>query len=81
MSQPPDHLLNEALRLPEAERSVLAARLIDSLDTATDDQVETAWGEEIRQRLEEIDAGTVRPIPWPEVRRLLLEDADDDAEP
>jgi hypothetical protein len=34
--------------------------------------VEAAWGEEIRQRLADVDAGVVTPIPWPEARRRIF---------
>jgi hypothetical protein len=34
--------------------------------------VEAAWSEEIRQRLADVDAGVVTPIPWPEARRRIL---------
>ena len=30
------------------------------------------WSEEIRRRLDEVDTGTVRPIPWSEARRRIL---------
>ena len=69
-------ILTDALLLPEPERGELAARLIDSLDPATDDDAESAWAEEVRGRLEELRTGRVSPIPWPEARRLILEDGD-----
>lgn len=50
-----------ALRLPHAERARLAERLIASLDE--DSEIEQAWNDEIRHRLEELDAGLVTPIP------------------
>ena len=37
-----------------------------------DDDVEAAWSEEIRQRLADVDAGVVAPIPWPEARRRIF---------
>jgi putative addiction module component (TIGR02574 family) len=70
-----EELYREALRLGERERGDLAAKLIESLDPATDEQVEAAWSAEIRQRIEELDSGTVQSIPWPEARRLIREDS------
>ena len=39
--------------------------------------VETAWSEEIKRRLAEIDAGTVELISWDEVRTEFLAHLDD----
>lgn len=62
-------LLKKALSLPDKERADLAASLIDSLDTAVDDDAEVAWQEEIARRLQDVEAGKVKTIPWDEVRR------------
>jgi putative addiction module component (TIGR02574 family) len=64
-----NELLKKALTLPENERADLAASLIDSLDTTVDDDVETAWQQEIARRMEEIESGKVKPVTWEEVRR------------
>ena len=76
MSPPETRVLEDALRLPERARAALAAQLIDSLDPVADADVEAAWAEEIRGRVEELDRGEIRPVPWAEARRLLLDDAD-----
>jgi putative addiction module component (TIGR02574 family) len=67
-------VLVAALRLPAEARAAVAAELIESLDDPeqADEDVETAWSEEIRQRLADVDAGVVTPIPWPEARRRIL---------
>jgi putative addiction module component (TIGR02574 family) len=70
-------LLADALRLSETERGELAARLIDSLDPTSNEDVEAAWDAEIRERLEDLQTGRVQPIPWSEARRLILDDADE----
>ncbi len=64
-------LLKDALRLSDRERANLAASLIESLDAETDDDVESAWAAEIERRVKELDEGSVKPIPWSEVRRKL----------
>lgn len=69
-------LLDEALRLPPAEREALAGRLFDSLQT-DDPDAESAWQAEVGRRVAELDQGVVRPIPWREARRLIFGDADD----
>jgi hypothetical protein len=48
MSRVARELLAEALRLSPSERSELAARLIESLDPTTDNDIEAAWSAEIR---------------------------------
>ena len=77
MSRPADTLLADALLLPDAERADLATRLIESLDPGVDDDAESAWDAEIRDRLDDLDAGRVRPVPWREARRMILDDHDD----
>ena len=62
-------LLKHALNLPEKERAELASSLIDSLDPTVDPDTELAWQHEISRRLAEIENGTVKTIPWNEVRR------------
>ncbi len=58
-----------ALQLPRSERAWLAERLISSLDQ--DEEIAAAWDEEIRRRLEELDAGLVEEIPAEEVLARL----------
>jgi len=64
-------LLAEALRLSDEERAALAGELIQSLDRNVDPDAEAAWSEEIRARLDRLDAGTATTIPWSEARRRI----------
>jgi len=64
-------LLKEALRLPPEARGALADQLLDSLDDSVDPHAEEEWDREIAKRIEELDEGRVKPIPWAEVRRRL----------
>jgi len=64
-------LLAEALRLSDVERAALAGERIQSLEREIDPDAEAAWSEEIRARLERLDAGTARMIPWAEARRRI----------
>lgn len=43
-------LLEDALKLGSQERADLAAKLIESLDPETDEDVDAAWAEEITRR-------------------------------
>ena len=65
-------LYDNALQLPDSERSELAAWLIESLDPEVDRDVEKAWDVEIKRRIDELDSGAVTAIPWPEARRMIL---------
>jgi putative addiction module component (TIGR02574 family) len=62
-------LLKQALTLSDKERAELASSLIDSLDPTVDPDAEAEWQEEISRRLEDVETGRVKTIPWDEVRR------------
>ena len=72
MSGKAQKILEEALTLPPAERADLAASLLDSLDEGPDDAVEEAWAEEIKRRIEDVESGRVKTIPWSEARERFL---------
>jgi putative addiction module component (TIGR02574 family) len=54
----------------EEERAELAGSLIGSLD-ATVDEAEAAWNQEIGRRIENLDSGKAKTIPWEEVRSRI----------
>ncbi len=64
-------LLRDALALPAEARAALIDSLIGSLDIEVDENAEEAWREEIYRRLQEIDSGAVKLIPWDDARRRL----------
>jgi putative addiction module component (TIGR02574 family) len=64
-------ILKDALALPSEARAALAGSLLESLDTDVDEDAEAAWAIEVNRRVEELDSGAVRTIPWAEVRRRL----------
>jgi putative addiction module component (TIGR02574 family) len=65
----PSELLKKALALPDHDRAELAGNLLDSLDTAVDEDADAAWQAEIARRLRDFEAGKTKSIPWDEVRR------------
>jgi len=65
-------VFRDATELSEHDRATLAGLLIESLEAEPDPDVEAAWAAEIERRVKEIDAGTVKTIPWEEVRQRLL---------
>jgi len=62
-----ESLLNQALQMPAQDRAVIAERLISSLDTEIDQDVEMAWQQEVQKRVDEVDKGVVACIPWEKV--------------
>ena len=45
---------------------------LDPLDKPADEDVEDAWAAEIQRRIEELESGDVRPIPWHEARPMMF---------
>jgi putative addiction module component (TIGR02574 family) len=73
MSPEVSELLKQALALPSEARAALAGSLLESLDGTADSDVEQAWSLEIARRIEELDSGKLKPIPWAEARRQISE--------
>ena len=74
MSIDPAKLRDEALRVPIEDRARLVAELLGSLDGIDDvDEVEHehAWSAEIVERLRQVDADEVQPIPRREARQRI----------
>lgn len=65
-------VFREAALLPERDRATLAGLPIETLDPVSEPDVEAAWSEEIKRRVAEIEAGTVKLIPWEEVSAELF---------
>jgi len=72
----PADLLKDALALPVEIRAALVDSLLESLDSdadevADDSNPQEAWRDEIHHRLQQINTGAVRMIPWDDARRIL----------
>jgi putative addiction module component (TIGR02574 family) len=65
MQMTEDQVEIEALALPRHARARIAELLIASLDE--DSEIERAWDEEVRRRVEEIRSGKVQTVPGEEV--------------
>lgn len=61
-------VFSQALLLPQHGRAELAARLLESLDQAPDNEVDQAWLEEIERRCAAVDAGEAVTSDWNEFR-------------
>jgi putative addiction module component (TIGR02574 family) len=71
MTQKSQVVLEEALKLSATERAEVAEQLISSLDDIPDTNVEQAWQEEVQRRLQQVERGELKTIPWEEVQRRL----------
>jgi putative addiction module component (TIGR02574 family) len=71
VTQEADDLLKKALTLPPQDRATLAGSLIDSLDEADEMSAQNDWNDEITRRIEELDSGKAKTIPWDEVKRRI----------
>jgi putative addiction module component (TIGR02574 family) len=65
-------LLERALSLSVEEQEALADSLISNLGGKVDEGVTAAWDAEIAKRIQELDSGTVKTIPWEQVRKRNL---------
>jgi putative addiction module component (TIGR02574 family) len=71
MTQEVADLLKKALALPAEARAALAGSLLESIDGTVDASAEEEWNQEIAKRIEELDSGKVKPVPWDEARRQI----------
>lgn len=71
MPKDPAELLRDALTMPVEARAALIDSLLESLDTQVDEEAEASWRQEIYRRLQEIDSGAVKLIPWSDAQRRL----------
>lgn len=67
-----DRIINEVAQLEPAERAEVVERLLESTPLEMDEEIETAWREEVRERLARIRSGEAKLIPWGETKRRLL---------
>ncbi|MEM9452990.1 MAG: addiction module protein [Myxococcota bacterium] len=65
-------LLQAALELPEQEREALAVALLESTGGEDPLDVEHAWRDEIKQRVDALEGGEVTPVPWSEARQRIF---------
>jgi putative addiction module component (TIGR02574 family) len=67
-------LTERARALPIEQRARLAEQILATLDPQ-DEDVEAAWDEEIRKRIDEIETGAVKTVPaeqaFAQVRQAL----------
>jgi putative addiction module component (TIGR02574 family) len=63
-------LYEAVMQLSETDRAELVAMLLDSEgDGSTQEELDAAWGTEVRRRMDEIATGRVQTIPLEDVLR------------
>jgi putative addiction module component (TIGR02574 family) len=62
-----DRVIEEALSLPADVRLSLVEKLLMSLNLPTDTEIDRIWAEEAENRVSQIEAGEVKPVPGEEV--------------
>ena len=72
MSVTVEELPRQALKLDPKARAELAALILESVPTESAEEVDAAWEAEIRRRVQELESGSVKTIPWEEVREKLI---------
>lgn len=69
MSAKFNQVIEEVKHLTAHERALVAHCLISSLETKQDEGVDMAWAELAEKRYNELLAGTVKPVPWEQIKK------------
>ena len=72
MTIPAEDVFEEAMKLPEGERRLIALRLLESVGDEPPEEVERAWVQEAQRRLEDLRAGRSQAVPWEEARSRIF---------
>ena len=65
-----EHVIEAALKLSEQERLEIAERLYESLE-GPPGRTEEEWDQEIERRIQAVDSGETKAIPWEEARKII----------
>jgi len=71
MNEPHADVLNQVLEWSPQDRGEFAARLLEGLEPAADEDIAASWVSEVRRRAAEIDSGEVTLLSWEEVRQSI----------
>jgi putative addiction module component (TIGR02574 family) len=65
-------ILSAAEQLPEQDRLRLIDALWETVPSDTDAPFSEEWAREIEQRVAELQAGSAKTAPWPQIRAEAL---------
>ncbi len=68
MARTAKDIVKAAVQLPEDERIQVVEHLLASLEPAAEKDVDAAWTAEVERRSRELKEGTVRPVPWEDIK-------------
>jgi len=71
MTKAAEAVLAEALRLHARARAEVASEILASLDGPADPDAESAWADEIRRRVADVESDAAELEPWDEVKRRV----------
>ena len=71
-----EEVFNAALTLAPESRAVLAERLLESLDTTDQHEIDATWAAEAARRLRAFEERKLKAIPGDQVMRSLLAETD-----
>ena len=64
-----EHVLSDALALPNGDRVELVEAILASLQPEDRPPFDESWRDVIQRRSAELRSGKVTPVPWSEVKR------------
>lgn len=68
-------IMKAVMDLPEDDREQLVEELNATLHGGfASKEIETAWATEVERRIEEVESGKVKMLPWDDVQREIFED-------
>jgi putative addiction module component (TIGR02574 family) len=68
-------IMKAVMDLPEDDREQLVEELNATLHGGfASKEIEVAWATEVERRIEEVESGKVKMLPWDDVQREILED-------
>jgi putative addiction module component (TIGR02574 family) len=77
MTKPAQDIFEQAKMLDLDDRADLIQRLADTLEPSTDPAYVAAWESEIRSRIESVERGESKGIPWREAIEQIGRGEDD----
>ena len=74
MSRPADVLLEEAKKLSAQDRALVAEKLLETLDPASDGDVDALWATEVAERAREAERDPSILVQWAELKTEIEKD-------
>ena len=71
---PVQTLYTNALMLNLQDRAILLNMLMESIEKTNDAEIEKAWLQTAKIRLEQLLSNKVQPVPWAEIKKNVISD-------